>query len=382
MALPPFDLCRNSHFITDKQVAPVLAELQTLFDAVHDRAARLDVPVAVLIGGSLARREPSVRFAGGKPTALESDADFFVLVPDAGQISHAAALERDTAGISPAIDRSFHFAPLTASQKGHMGQSALSVVYGLDYPIYAPMALPRPANPVADPVDGLEVLIHRLVTVAIDRHVTTHLLTGGVAPLTPEGRRSAVLKLVLAGIEAQYYGKIPEAAGIHPSVRLAKDGLFDGLIDTDTLMGFIRAREIFELGGPLPPIDLGAFARTAIARQFDAPDGLGLDGLLQQMTERRYPYEILPRRVGVALAAYSLASIGNEREQEAPIVSHWLRSLDDPALDAPVIEARDRLLAMLDRSPDEAFSSVDAFEAAGVLMTYVQRDVTRRAVGG
>ncbi|HEX2527128.1 MAG TPA: hypothetical protein VHL31_12645 [Geminicoccus sp.] len=44
--------------------------MQALLDAVCDAAARAPVPVAVLLRGSMARREPSVHFDQGQPVGL------------------------------------------------------------------------------------------------------------------------------------------------------------------------------------------------------------------------------------------------------------------------------------------------------------------------
>lgn len=286
------DYCANSLTLHPDEREKTNAMLGKALCRIAEAAARLDVPVNVYQGGSVALREPAILLRRGAFVRVKSDLDLFVVVRDANEIPQAGALLAATEGLQSEVVHSYHFVPANVPMRLQGFTSAYTVWLGSDYPVHESFPRPTLKNPPrAEPFDAFFLFLGRLAKHLFKFYITTHWQKSGVDAV-PSGQYSyQALKMILDGLVMQYYGRRPGLAGLHPIAALMAEGIYDGILPRDTIWGVLEARERFDPDRPLPDVNEALFVPSALRGYFGLPPTADWESIIEEARRRHFPQD-------------------------------------------------------------------------------------------
>ena len=286
------DYCANSLTLRPDEREKTNATLNQALRQIAEAARRLDVPVNVYQGGSVALREPAVLLHRDSFVRVKSDLDLFVVVRDSNEIPRAGALLAATQDLQNEVHHSYHFVPANVPMRLQGFASAYTVWLGSDRPVHE--SFPRPAlktPPQAEPFDAFFLFLGRLAKHLFKFYITTHWQKSGVDAV-PSGQYSyQALKMMLDGLVMQYYGRRPGLAGLHPVAALLPEGIYDEILPRETIWAVLEARERFDPERPLPDVDETLFVPAVLRGYFGLPPAADWETIIEEARRRHFPQD-------------------------------------------------------------------------------------------
>ena len=264
------DYCRNSIFLNEDEKEFVNNKINRLFDALRSKLSAANLAVNVYLGGSLSLREPSLKFKNNQLIGINSDADLFTVVKDLADAPKVIQIFKELEDIEPDLDRSLHLVPLVKILQKTYLASIDDLLYSINEPVFEAIDTSGYYPSLELNPKTLAMLFVGCTGVAVIPYYTSNHFYCSSDNHHLHSQRFD-LKMILAGLRLQVYGAVDGVHGISSIYHEINNGVFDNLLERETVVKVLELRERYTEDVHIPEIDKYMFILRAWQNKLGLP---------------------------------------------------------------------------------------------------------------